>query len=383
MNETESSQQSSSEEGALQDGGASAPGTEASASEASATGGFSGAAPQPDPTAGGLATTVANDGEEDEDEGGEELDRWNDPERRVLLKKALESLIFVSDRIITHLQLARIVQARAALVRTVLAELVEEYQERGVQLVELAGGYQFRTAPDTGIFVRELVAQKPVRLTRAQLETLALVAYRQPITRPEVDEVRGVDTGAAIKVLLDRGLVKMLGRKDEAGRPLLYGTTPFFLEFFGLRSLKELPTLKEFTELSEDSRTLFKRKTGESVEAVERELAPVEDDGERGASTDTDAEGQAPEADAETSGAELTEQPDGDSDPPSDPAAEDPDPELEPEREDDEFESDDLDEASDDLDEDTQQPLLDEDEPMADADDPEDQPAEPVRRTDV
>ena len=200
-------------------------------------------------------------------EGGGRIDeRWSNEEELPNLKRALESLVFVSDRIVTHVQLARMMRARPALVRQVLADLVEETSSRGVQLVEVSGGFQYRTAPESAQFVRELVSQKPVRLTRAQLETLALVAYRQPMTRPEIDDVRGVDTGSAIKVLLDRGLIKMLGRKDEAGRPMLYGTTPYFLEFFGLKSLKDLPTLKEFTDLSDDSRALFKRKTGESVD---------------------------------------------------------------------------------------------------------------------
>src|SRR5690606_38643840 len=93
-------------------------------------------------------------------------------------------------------------------------------------------------------------------------------AYRQPLTRPELEEIRGVDSASALKVLLERGLIKILGRKDEAGRPLLYGTTPNFLEFFGLRSLDELPTLKEFSELSEESRALFARKIGEDIDTI-------------------------------------------------------------------------------------------------------------------
>lgn len=232
-----------------------------------------GGALTPDPSPEGLELGPS-EGEDEED--APEFDRWSDPTRHGLLKKALESLVFVSDRIVTHVQLARIVGARPRLARSLLQEIVADTSQRGVQLVEVSGGYQYRTAPETGVFVRELVAQKPVRLSRAQLETLALVAYRQPITRPEVDEVRGVDTGSAIKVLLDRGLIKMIGRKDEAGRPLLYGTTPYFLEFFGLASLRDLPTLKEFTELSDDSRTLFKRKTGETVEQAESELARMQ-----------------------------------------------------------------------------------------------------------
>jgi segregation and condensation protein B len=196
---------------------------------------------------------------------------------RARTKQALEALVFVSDRIVTAAQLARAVKVRAALVRELMAELMLEYQTRGLELMEVAGGYRFRSAPACAPFVREFVAQKPVRLTRAQLETLALVCYRQPITRPEIDEVRGVDSGSAIRVLLERGLLKMLGRKDEPGRPLLYGTTSQFLEFFGMNSLKDLPTLREFTELSDENRALFKRKTGEEVEEGEGTLAASEE----------------------------------------------------------------------------------------------------------
>jgi len=209
-------------------------------------------------------------------EGGRVDTRWADETQLPVLKRALESLVFVSDRIVTHVQLARLLRAKPAQVRQILGELVDESENRGVQLVEVSGGYQYRTAPACASFVREVVSQKPVRLIRAQLETLALIAYRQPMTRPEVDDVRGIDTSSAIKVLLDRGLIKMLGRKDEAGRPMLYGTTPYFLEFFGLKSLKDLPTLKEFTDLSEDSRALFKRKTGESVDQTMPPLSDVD-----------------------------------------------------------------------------------------------------------
>jgi hypothetical protein len=112
---------------------------------------------------------------------------------------------------------------------------------------------------------RVAVAGRPVRLTRAQLETLAIVAYRQPITRPEIEDVRGVDSGSALKVLLERNVIKILGKKDEAGRPMLYGTSTEFLELFGLKSLRDLPTLKEFTELSAESRDIFERRIGEPL----------------------------------------------------------------------------------------------------------------------
>lgn len=192
------------------------------------------------------------------------------------LKNVLESLIFVSEGPVTAKRLARAARATLAEVQPLLDELVADYQHRGVHLYYVAGGYQFRSAKESADFVRTLVAPKPLRLTRAQLETLAIVAYRQPITRPEVDDVRGVDSGSSLKMLGERGLVKILGRKDEPGRPLVYGTTPRFLELFGLSSLKDLPTLQEFSELTEEHRALFEEKTGDSIDIAAAELAAAE-----------------------------------------------------------------------------------------------------------
>jgi segregation and condensation protein B len=107
--------------------------------------------------------------------------------------------------------------------------------------------------------VQQLIAGRPVRLSRAQLETLAIVAYRQPITRPEIDEIRGVDSGGTLKVLLDRQLIRALGKKEEVGRPVLYGTTKEFLDFFSLGDLRELPTLREYSELTDESRSVMKK----------------------------------------------------------------------------------------------------------------------------
>ena len=189
------------------------------------------------------------------------------------LKKVLESLIFVSEEPISARRLARATQVRTAEVQPLLDELVADYEHRGVHLYFVAGGYQFRSARESADYVKSLVAPKPIRLTRAQLETLAIIAYRQPITRPEVDDVRGVDSGSSLKVLTDRGLVKILGRKEEPGRPLVYGTTPMFLEFFGLGSLKDLPTLQEFSDLTDEHKALFEERTGESIDIAAAELA--------------------------------------------------------------------------------------------------------------
>lgn len=182
---------------------------------------------------------------------------------RAHLKGLIEALIFASDRPIRAADLAAHGSAPIGEVRSLLAELRRDYSGRGVQLDEVAGGWLFRTSAAYAPFVRDLTQQKPVKLTRAQLETLSIVAYRQPITRPEVDDVRGVDTGPVLKLLLERNLVRIIGKKDEPGRPLLYGTTATFLELFGLKSLRDLPTLREFTELSDESKAVVTKEIGD------------------------------------------------------------------------------------------------------------------------
>lgn len=194
---------------------------------------------------------------------------------RAHLHGLIEALVFASDRPIKTSELAKAASAPAKEVREALAELKAHYGERGIHLEEIAGGWLFRTNPAFAPFVRDLTREKPVRLTRAQVETLAILAYRQPITRPEIDEIRGVDSGPVLKLLLERDLVRILGKKDEPGRPILYGTTPVFLEFFGLKSLGELPTLQEFTELNEDSRRVVERELGDVLDARQPESAAV------------------------------------------------------------------------------------------------------------
>jgi segregation and condensation protein B len=131
----------------------------------------------------------------------------------------------------------------------------------GVTLVEVAGGWQLRTDPSTVEYVRRFLRVRPQRLTRAAVETLSIIAYRQPVTRPEIEEIRGVDSAAVVKALLDRRLIKILGKKEEVGRPILYGTTREFLEFFALKDLSALPTLHEFQELSEEHQEILEHET--------------------------------------------------------------------------------------------------------------------------
>lgn len=170
------------------------------------------------------------------------------------LKATLEALVFVSDVPVKAEKLAELLEQEPATVKSALDALVEEYRQlaRGVQLIAVAGGYQFRTAPACVDWVRKLNRNKPFRFSRAALESLAIIAYRQPVTRGEVEYLRGVDSGGVIKTLLDKRLIRILGKKEVAGRPLIYGTTKEFLEVFSLHSLSDLPTLKEFSELDID-----------------------------------------------------------------------------------------------------------------------------------
>lgn len=177
------------------------------------------------------------------------------PER---VRTVVESLLFVTDKPVTLDQLHEATGIDRPRLESALAQLADVHREgaSGIVLAQVAGGWQLRTDPDSGEFVRRFLRVKPHRLTRAALETLSIVAYRQPVTRPEIEDVRGVDSGAVVKALLERRLIKILGKKDEVGRPILYGTTREFLEFFALKDLSALPTLREFHELSEEHRTL-------------------------------------------------------------------------------------------------------------------------------
>jgi segregation and condensation protein B len=141
----------------------------------------------------------------------------------------------------------------AHLIRKAILELSAEYETRagGVCLAEVAGGYQLRTRPEYSEWVKKFLQPPPQRLSQAALETLAIVAYKQPIIRSEIEHIRGVESGAILRMLLERKLIRIAGRKEIPGRPLIYATTRRFLEVFGLIDLKDLPSPKEMAELSE------------------------------------------------------------------------------------------------------------------------------------
>jgi segregation and condensation protein B len=125
-----------------------------------------------------------------------------------------------------------------------------ETQNRGIRLVEVAGGYQLRTPKSNADWVKKFLGGRPSRMGKATLETLAIIAYRQPITRAEIEAIRGVDVDGVVTTLMERNLIRAVARKDVPGRPFLYGTTPEFLQLFNLKDLSQLPTLKEMDEIS-------------------------------------------------------------------------------------------------------------------------------------
>ena len=169
------------------------------------------------------------------------------------LKSIIESILFVADGPQTLQRFGEVFdRADREMLQGVLTELQSEYENenRGIRLVEVAGGYQLRTAKANADWVKKFLGGRPARMSKATLETLAIVAYRQPITRAEVEAIRGVDVDGVMTTLLERGLIRAVARKDVPGRPFLYGTTPEFLELFNLKDLSHLPTLKEMEEIS-------------------------------------------------------------------------------------------------------------------------------------
>ena len=164
------------------------------------------------------------------------------------IKPILECLLFISEgqvRPETFQEVFSDLEKEAILdgIHRIKADC--EDPSRGLELVEIAGGHQFRTKPRWAEWVNRLKKAKPVKLSQSALETLAIIAYRQPIIRPAIEEIRGVDSGWIIRTLLEKGLIRILGRKDLPGRPIIYGTTKAFLELFNLNKVSDLPTIKE------------------------------------------------------------------------------------------------------------------------------------------
>lgn len=190
-------------------------------------------------------------------------------------RRLVEALVLASPEPIAPAVIARIApDCTPALVGEMVEELNAEYreQDRAFEIWEVAGGLQMRTLAEFSGYLQQLRKERPVRLSRAALETLSVIAYRQPVTRAEIEQVRGVDVGAVLKSLMERHLVRISGHREVPGRPLLYSTTKRFLEVFGLDSLKSLPTLRELEEL------LRERSAEREGEAEEAEATSAADE---------------------------------------------------------------------------------------------------------
>jgi len=165
-------------------------------------------------------------------------------------KSVLEAFLFLSGEVLTYASLKDVTEIPEPEVKRLMEDLIEEYRERnaGLLIVEIANGYQMVTNPEYADWVRKFKStQVSSKLSMPALETLAIIAYRQPIIRAEVEQIRGVNSDSAIKTLYEKRLIKIMGRKEAPGRPFLYGTTREFLQYFGLKDLTELPTLKDLT----------------------------------------------------------------------------------------------------------------------------------------
>lgn len=169
------------------------------------------------------------------------------------LKNIIETLIFITDKPLSKSKIVDLIgdpEVKEQLVEEIIHELQTDYLQRSaIEIREVAGGYQMATKPEYSEYVRRLYRDRTMlRLSPAAVETLAIIAYRQPITKAEIEETRGVDSTGVLETLLERKLIKIVGRKEVVGRPLLYGTTQEFLKYFGLNSLADLPPIDQFIE---------------------------------------------------------------------------------------------------------------------------------------
>lgn len=161
-------------------------------------------------------------------------------------KASIECLLFVSGLPLSAEKIGEVIEMKPEDVVAIIAELKEEYMHKGLQITELAGGYQFVSNPAYYVYVERLYKPQAQTLSPAALETLAIVAYRQPVTRADIEAIRGVKVDGVIATLLEKKIISEIGRKEGPGRPILYGTGEYFLDFFGIKSLTELPKLDSF-----------------------------------------------------------------------------------------------------------------------------------------
>jgi segregation and condensation protein B len=198
------------------------------------------------------------------------------------LKLIIEALLFASDKPLAIKEIHGVLpDVKSVEIAGALRVLKYEYEAMGrsFALHEVGGGFQFRSRPEYGAYILKMLQASPARLSRATMETLAIIAYKQPVLRQEIERLRGVDVGGILKTLLEKGLVKIMGRKNLPGRPLVYGTTRKFLEVFDLKDIESLPKVKELKALGseeDEQQNLFDQKPGQEA------LLPQEADSQEG-----------------------------------------------------------------------------------------------------
>jgi segregation and condensation protein B len=193
------------------------------------------------------------------------------------LKSIIESLLFVSEKPLMLEQIKDVLEdVDTVTIRTLISELKSEYEQkkRGINIVEIAGGFQMCTSQSSAPYLKKFYKIKHAeKLTKPTLETLAIIAYKQPVTRLDIETIRGVNVDGVIKSLVDKGLIRITGRRDTSGRPFVYGTTRQFLEYFGLKSLDELPKIEQFVKVAEGQEIKSDKKKEEKNESESKESA--------------------------------------------------------------------------------------------------------------
>ena len=214
------------------------------------------------------------------------------------LKPVLEAVIFASGDPLPNRKIRTLIKGVAAEEIEAAAEVLQkEYANRGFRLTKVAGGWQLRTAPEHHGYVKQMFKERPFRLTKAALETVSIIAYRQPATKAEVESIRGVDCSGVLDSLLDREVIRVVGRRDVPGRPMVYATTPKFLEVFGLPDLKALPSLPEMG----DDVVRLADQVGYEAGSADAAVLPLQDGDTEISDAETD---ESPEEGARQEGSE-------------------------------------------------------------------------------
>jgi segregation and condensation protein B len=185
------------------------------------------------------------------------------------LKPVLECMLFVSPQPLMVAHVAKSLEIDEGLVDQAIHELRLDYGGRGLQILRIAGGYQMCTRPEFADHISKLLKPERMKLSRAALETVAIIAYRQPITQPEIEAIRGVNSDGVVRTLMERNLIKQVGRRETAGRPMLYATTDEFLNHFGLNDLSQLPGLEDVVLPEQPAETEVPTQAEEATEPEE------------------------------------------------------------------------------------------------------------------